>query len=769
MGLTAKAASDSFQNLPSKLKTPPIPQTSMLYASDGSYITSFYDENRVYVKLDEVPNVMRDAMVSAEDQRFYQHHGVDTRGVIRALVANKQAGQVTQGASTLTQQYVKNILRYSAKNKEEFDAATADTTARKLREIRYAVALEKTLSKEQILERYLNIAFFGNRSNGVYAAAEGYFSVEPKDLTLPQAALIAGMVKSPTEFDPTKPGNSKAKERRDYVLDRMAALKYASKADVEAAKSQPIELKPKTMPRQCENAQQREFFGFYCGWFVEWFKQNKEFGQTRQERESRLDRGGYRITLAIDPKIQNAAQQAIDKNLSRNNPFALGETVVEPGTGRVKAMAINRTYSIDPNPAGRKYPNTTNPLLSGTTTSPGYQAGSTFKMFTMVAALSQGMPLNIHIQSPQKYVSKFVADPSDPASCPRGGMSYYCPQNENADMTGNHTMWSGFGESVNTFFVQLEEDVGVKNAIAAAEKLGITFKAKHDLDNKNNPDGWGSFTLGTAQVSPLDMANAYATMAARGKHCDPTPLLKMTDSAGKELPYAEPSCSQVVPQEVADAANDAAKCPVGGKATGACVNAHSGDTAADVTSALKRQVAGKTGTTNNNNAAWFVGYTPNLAAAVFKANPDSPNMSVGDTHSPTQVFKSTMATALKNLPNENFIPPQAKQTTGELASVPRLTKSEPESAKETIERAGFKAVISPDRVASGVTEGRVARTDPAGGERIPKGSVVTIYVSNGESPSTEPPPSNPQQNQEEPPRPRNRVPRPPDQPDIPNF
>jgi membrane peptidoglycan carboxypeptidase len=693
---------------------------------------------------------------------------VDTKGVLRALVANKQAGQVTQGASTLTQQYVKNILRYSAKNKEEFDAATADTTARKLREIRYAVALEKQLTKEQILERYLNIAFFGNRANGVFAAAEGYFSVEPKDLTLSQAALIAGMVKSPTEFDPTKAGNDKAKERRDYVLDRMAALKYASKADVEAAKSQPIELHPKTMPRQCENAQDQEF-GFYCGWFVEWFKQNKEFGQTRQERENQLDRGGYHITLAIDPKIQNAAQQAVDKNLSRNNPFALGETVVEPGTGRVKAMAINRTYSIGPNPGGRPYPNTTNPLLSGTTTSPGYQAGSTFKMFTMVAALSQGIPLNIHIQAPQKYMSKYITGSGDPASCQRGDVYYYCPQNENADMTGNHTMWSGFGESVNTFFVQLEEDVGVKNAIAAAEKLGITFKADKDLDNKAHPDGWGSFTLGTAQVSPLDMANAYATVAARGKHCDPTPLLKITDSAGKELPYAEPSCSQVIPQEVADAANDAAKCPVGGKATGACVNSRSGDTASDITPALKRQVAGKTGTTNGNNASWFIGYTPNLAAAVFKANPDSPNTNVGETRSPKQVFKSTMATALKDLPNENFTPPQTKQTIGELASVPRLTNSEQESAKKSIERAGFTAVISPERVASTAREGRVARTDPAGGKQAPKGSVVTIYVSNGESPSTESPPSNPQPNQEEPPRFSNRGPRPPDQPDIPNF
>ncbi len=745
MGLTAKAASDSFRNLPSQLKAPPIPQTSMLYAADGSYITSFYDENRVYVKLKDVPAVMRNAMVSAEDQRFFRHNGVDTQGIIRALVANKRAGEVTQGASTLTQQYIKNILQYSAKTEEELKAATVDNSGRKLREARFAIALEKELSKEEILERYLNIAFFGNRAHGVFAAAQAYFSKEPKELTLAEAALIAGMVKSPSLYDPVRAGNNQAQARRNYVLDRMVALKYASQSSVNAAKAEPIELKPKTMPRQCENAQRREFFGFYCGWFVEWFKQNEAFGKTRQERENQLERGGYRITLALDPKMQNAAQQAIDKQFSRDNPFALGETIVEPGTGRVRAMAINRTYSIAANLGGRNYPNTTNPLLSGTTTSPGYQAGSTFKMFTMVAALEQGLPLNIKIRAPQKYVSKYPTDKGS-AACPRGpDKFFYCPSNATPAMTGTHSMWSGFGESVNTFFVQLQEDVGVKAAISAAEKLGVTFKAGKDLDNKANPDrSWGSFTLGTAQVSPLDMANSYATLAARGKHCEPTPILRIAGPDGKELPYSKPKCSQVIPKEVADAANDAAKCPVGGKATGDCVNSASGATASDVTGALKRPVAGKTGTTNNNNAAWFVGYTPNLAAAVFKANPDAPNTSVGETRSPKEVFKASMTAALKDLPAENFTPPEDKRAQGELATVPRLFNSEPESAQRTIERVGFRVQISPDKEASEAREGRVSRTDPEGGQREAKGSTVTIYVSNGQPPSP-PPVATPQQ------------------------
>jgi len=756
-GLTAKAASDAFQALPSTLKSAPIPQTSMLYAADGSYITSFYEQNRVYVKLADVPPLMRNAIIATEDQRFFQHGAFDGPGVIRALLANQSAGKIQQGASTLTQQLVKNILRYSAQNEKEDKAAVADTPARKVRELRYAIALEKQLKKEEILERYLNIAYFGNGAYGVYAAAQAYFSKEPKDLTLGEASLIAGMVKNPTLYNPLNEESSKAKERRDYVLDRMGSLNYAAQNDVNAVKADAIKLNPKVMPRQCENAQNRESFGFYCGWFVEWFKQNKAFGKTRQERENQLERGGYRITLALDPKIQETARKSIDNQVSPNNSDALGEVVVEPNTGRVKAMAINRTYSIAPNAYGRKYPNSTIALLSGTTESAGYQAGSTFKMFTMVAALEKGIPLSIRIHAPEQYVSKYVQD-KGPASCQGGGGKfYYCPKNDNRFMTGTHTMWSGFGESVNTFFVQLEEKVGVKAAVDAAEKLGVTFRAGKDLENKANPDGWGSFTLGTAQVSPLDMANSYATLAARGKRCEPTPLLKIADSAGKELPYAQSTCSQVIPPAVADAANDAAKCPVGGTpvAGGKCVNSQSGVTAGDITGVLKRQVAGKTGTTDNDNAAWFVGYTPNMAAAVFQANPDEPNTTVGHTRNPQLVFKSTMAVALQGLPNENFTPPEANLVQGETGTVPRVVGSELESAKRTIVRAGFTVTDSPDRVASDAPEGRVGRTDPEGGESAPKGSPVTIYLSNGEqpAPTQASPPSSAQ----------------PGEPDFPNF
>ncbi len=233
-GLTAKAASDSFQNLPSTLKIPPIPQTSMVYSSKGDLIASFYEENRVYIKINEIPKIVQNAIIAAEDQRFYKHSGVDPRGMARALLANREAGEVTQGASTLTQQYVRQILQYSAKTKAEREAAKAPTFARKLREARYAIAIEKKYTKKEILERYLNISYFGANAYGIYAASEAYFSKQPKDLTIAEAAMITGMVQSPTEYDPTRNDGAnidKATKRRNYVLGRMATLKFISKAD----------------------------------------------------------------------------------------------------------------------------------------------------------------------------------------------------------------------------------------------------------------------------------------------------------------------------------------------------------------------------------------------------------------------------------------------------------------------------------------------------------------------------------------------------------
>ncbi|HEV2087468.1 MAG TPA: transglycosylase domain-containing protein, partial [Cryptosporangiaceae bacterium] len=560
-GIGAKKASDSFQQLPTDLGQAPLAQTSIVYAKDDTVVTTFFDQNRVSVPLAEVAPVMRQAIIAAEDARFYEHRGVDLQGVLRALVVNQQGGEVSQGASTLTQQYVRQYLVYTARSDSQRIRATERKPARKLREMRYAMALEQSLSKDQILENYLNTVYFGGLAYGIHSAARTYFSKTPAELNVGEAALLAGLVKSPGTDSPIDGDAGRAKVRRDYTLDRMAAIGYLTPAQLAAAKEEPIQLR--RTPVQASCATGRANFGFACDWFLAWWRANPAFGKTPNARELALRRGGYRIHLAVDPRMQSFAQRASDAHASRKSRFATGIVLVEPGTGRVRAMAVTRTFSLAKNPGNRSYPNTVNPLLTGSGVSPGYQAGSTFKMFTMVAALNRGMPLATKISSPTKYRSKvFLA--SGPASC--GG--YYCPSNASPRMAGTHDMWSGFGESVNTYFMQLEERVTVKAAVQAAERLGVVFRSTEDLANKASVQrypngGWGSFTLGTAQVSPLHMANAYATVAARGKACTPLPVESIVDQHGTPHPAAKPSCRQAIPVHVADAAADAARCPVG--------------------------------------------------------------------------------------------------------------------------------------------------------------------------------------------------------------
>jgi membrane peptidoglycan carboxypeptidase len=742
-GLSAKSASDSFSDLPANIKIPPLPQVSTLLASDGhTVLASFFDENRKSVPLASVATVMIQAMVAAEDTRFYQHRGVDGRAVMRAFVRNEVSGEVTQGASTLTQQYVRSILKYTAANAAQYRAATEDTVGRKLREMRYAIALEKELSKDQILENYLNITFFGNGGYGIYSASEAYFSKPPSQLNLAEAAMIAGMAQNPTQYNPvknTRYGKQPAMDRRSYVLNQMVKLKYITADQAAAAKQEPLGLHPKANLQSCENG--NKAYGFFCGWFLDWWKSNPAFGSNSREREANLSKGGYQIVSSINPRMQAAAQKQVDKGLSAYSRFATGIVIVQPGTGRVLAMAINRKYGIKKNAGGRTYPYTVNPLLSGSTISPGYQAGSTFKMFTMLAAFQKGIPLSHTIYAPAQYRSQYAG------GCKTG--KYYCPKNADKRMTGIHTISSGFGESVNTFFVQLEQEVTVKSAIAAAQSAGVVFRGSKDGENirwaQQSDRAWGSFTLGTAQVTPLDMATAYATVAARGKYCQPLPVLKITGQDGKQLPIGKPSCRQVFSPQVADAAADAARCPVGdGSMVGiSCTHPGGGDTATSVGGAIGRPIAGKTGTTDDNNAGWFIGFTPNLAAASFIANPDKYNDTVPDSHLPVQIVRNTLETALHGVPVKNFVKPVSKLAYGTRVTVPDVKGNTPELAMSRLRWAGFSVVLNYEREnADDVPNGLVSRTEPPGGSSTSKGSVIRIDVSNGQ-PKTKPKPGKP--------------------------
>jgi membrane peptidoglycan carboxypeptidase len=679
-GFAAITGIGAIDDIPRDLRSAAPAQTTYLYASDGkTLLTTFYEEHRRYATLAEISPYVQQAIVAAEDSRFYEHNGVDPRGIVRAFVVNQQSGGVSQGASTLTMQYVRMALRDTAKNAQEVREATEQTATRKIREIRTALDLEEKMSKAEILERYLNSAYFGHRAYGIYAASEIFFSKHPKDLTVAEGATLAGLVKAPSEYDPASSDRKAATDRRNWVIDRMADMGYLSPQAAEQAKAEPIQLKLSNPPNDCPSVpKQYNSWGFFCDYVKSWWRAHPAFGDNPVEREDKLRRGGYRIVTSLDPQIQEIAERNVKGEESDRSPFAHGQVVIEPGTGRVLAMAVNRTYSLDQSKNGphsdpRKrgkipsnYPNTVTPLLGGGDL-PGYQAGSTFKIFTMLAALEAGMPLSTEIDSPYRVVTRYPGG-GETSSC--GG--FWCPSNASGAMTGRHAMWAGFGKSVNTYFVQLEERVGADKAVRMAERLGLKWRTEVDKRQASPEKAkmWGAFTLGVSDATPLEMANAYATVAAEGRYCEPLPVQAVigpdgkpatwTNENGEVFDVAKPRCRQELDPDVARAATDAARCPVGDKPTrGSCGG---WATAESVRGIVGRPVAGKTGTTDSTRSAWFVAFTPELAAASFLADPDNPFNAVGDgqAEKPVQSVAKTLRDALKDKPVRQFTPPGDK-------------------------------------------------------------------------------------------------------------
>jgi membrane peptidoglycan carboxypeptidase len=677
-GLGAKAGADAIDALPANLIIPPLAQTTYVYANDGkTLLTEFYDEDRTFTPIARMSPYIQQAIIASEDSRFFDHNGVDIHGVARAFVANDQAGGVSQGASTLTMQYVRNALRDGAPTPQAALDATEQTAGRKLREMKLALELEHKMTKTQILEGYLNLAYFGHRAYGVRAAADIYFSTTPDKLTLTQAAMIAGLVQAPSTYDPASTNQTQALSRRNYVIDRMRQLGYVSDAEAAAAERTPIKLNLNTPPNECVSvAKAHNDWGYFCDVFKQWWLRQTAFGATPSDRLDSLRRGGWRITTSIDPRIQNIAMSSVLHSKGRNSPFALGQVLIEPGTGRLKAMAVNRTYSLDQshnalstNGVKRNrgvksnYPNTV-AMLDGGGDLPGYQAGSTFKLFTMLAALDMGYTLNMSFYAPETYRSIYLAG-WGPASC---GGGHWCPQNASGVDTGTHNMWSGFGMSVNTYWVQVEQKIGSENAVEMAQRMGIHFRTPIDqlLASKQKRAGWGAFTLGVADVQPLEVANAFATVAAEGVYCEPLPVKAITGPDGKPammksngemVEVAAPRCHRVFSKDVARAATDAARCVTGyGAARGGCKGPV---TASGVYQNVGRPIAGKTGTTDNNRTAWFSAFTPQLAGSAFIADPDSAQHAAGSGNHPfpRASLADTFRKAMQGLPVRYFTPP----------------------------------------------------------------------------------------------------------------
>lgn len=599
VALGSRSAISDYDSLPEALRNEALPQRTYLLDNQGKQFATLYKENRVVVPLSEISPLLQQAAIATEDARFYEHNGVDTRGALRALVANSKSGDVAQGSSTITMQYVRNLLITNAKNKEKMESARVrgglQGIVRKVQEMRYAMALERHLTKDQILAGYLNIAYFGSGAYGAEAASKHYFSKKASELDLPQAALLAGLVQRPVGYDPTV-NPTLAKERRDVVLDRMLSQKMITQRQAARAKRTTIKsnLKVSEITNGCADSR----FPFYCDFVVTQLKQNPALGATEQERSAVLERGGFTIQTALDRKIQEAGEAAIANRIPKDDPSrkAGAMAVVEPGTGNVLALAQNRDWGTK----GRgktTYNYAVNQAQGGTI---GMQAGSTFKIFTLAAALEKDIDPNSYIYSPPRMTFA-------PGRWGCGSKGEFFPSYtvNNSTSSGTMNMFTATAYSVNTYFVELQRQAGLCNTVNVAERMGVKTATGNKLPRVP------SFTLGSIEVSPLSVANAYATMAAHGLYCEPHSVDTIKGTDGATLLTDTGACRQAVSRDVADATTAILTNVIDGNIAGR--------TGAKMS--IGSDAAGKTGTTDSNAAVWFAGYTPNTAAAVWVGDP----------------------------------------------------------------------------------------------------------------------------------------------------
>ncbi|HEY5821817.1 MAG TPA: transglycosylase domain-containing protein [Propionibacteriaceae bacterium] len=593
----SKAAVGQLNNLPVEFAPPAQSQRSKILDANGDVLAYFYDENRVYVGLDKIAPVMRQAIVAIEDHRFYEHGPIDATGTLRAFLRNQAAGGVTQGGSSITQQYVKMVQVEAAKQRGDDQGvkdAQAGTYSRKIEELRYAISLERNLSKDQILERYLNIAYFGNGTYGIQAAAEYYFDTTAAKLTLPQAAMLAGLVQNPNVVNPVS-DKAAALDRRDVVLNRMSEVGVVSLAAAAKAKKQGFDAKDvQTTRNGCLGTE----YPFLCDYTYKTLAQTPSLGATVAERENAIKRGGLTITTGIDPETQDVAQKAVSKVVGPTDPLISAMDMVQPGTGLIVAMAQSRPDMGSNEKLGETFWNySVSPDFGG---AQGFQAGSTFKAFTAAAALAEGTPLA------QRYNARQTMDFANASYESCSGQQQVTGDFTVSNSTGTNgvmDMNRAAQRSVNTYFVQLELDTGMCPVVEMAEKLGVESSTKSAPISSY--DDKPSFTLGTVEVNPLSMAEAYATFAAGGIHCKPVIVDTIKDSTGKELAAPDADCKRVMTEDVANAVNSM---------LASVITQGTGGRAA---TADGRPQAGKTGTIDSNKAVWFVGYTPEVAGAAM--------------------------------------------------------------------------------------------------------------------------------------------------------
>jgi membrane peptidoglycan carboxypeptidase len=734
-GLVSNRASDVVANGSAQLVEGEVPAVSTMVDAKGNTIAWLYSQRRFEVPSDQIANTMKLALVSIEDKRFTEHNGVDWKGTLTGLSGYVSGASDTRGGSTIEQQYVKNYqLLVIAQTDAEKRAAIETTPARKLREIRMALTLDKTFTKEEILTRYLNLVSFGNGAFGVQDAAQTYFGINASELNWQQSALLAGMVQSTSTLNPyTNPDGALA--RRNVVLDTMIQNVPQEADALRAAKEQPLGVlpQPNELPRGCIAAGDRAFF---CDYVLDYLARA---GISKEQ----VAKGGYLIKTTLDPDIQNTVKSSVDSIAAPDLPgVASVMSVIKPGKDShpVLAMSSNRTYGLN--------------LDAGETMQPqpfslvGDGAGSIFKIFTTSAALDMGMGISATLDAPARFEAKGLGS-GGAKGCPQ---ATWCVLNA-GNYRGSMSVTDALATSPNTAFAKLISQVGVQRTVDMAVKLGLRSYAlpgtARDYDPESNESladfvkrqNLGSFTLGPIEVNPLELSNVAATLASGGTWCPPNPIDKVFDRTGKDVAVTTETCEQVVPEGLANT----------------LANALSKDDTSPGTSAgsagavgWNLPVSGKTGTTEAHRSSGFLGFTADFAAANYiyddSATPGDlcsfplRQCGSGDLFGGNEPAR-TWYTAMKPItPDDVQLPPtDPRYVDGAPGSkVPSISGMTQDLARQRLKDAGFQVADQATPINSTAPAGAVVGSSPAG-QTVP-GSIITMQVSNGIPPPLPPPP-----------------------------
>lgn len=611
----AKAVIPSLQVEGIDFDVTSLPQQSRMYASDGSLIATFYSQNRVVVPIKDVSEYMQKAIVAREDRRFFEHSGVDVQGVMRAFIQTYVLKRDMQGGSSLTQQYVKNVLMVQAREDNDPIAeyhAQESTIARKLREMLIAVQMEKMYSKPEILQGYLNIAQFGsNNLYGVETAAQRYFNVHAKDLNLVQSATIAAITKNPAGLDPSIPENQEDSENeRNIVLKLMLDQGLIEQAEYDEAVNIPLvdTLNIQSVNQGCQSAGNAAFF---CSYVTTKILNSEEFGETEADRQKLLNEGGLDIYTTMDVNANNAAMQAANDTIPASDSSGLEVMIaaIKPGTGEVLGFGINRTYDATDAAASDQTKTSMNYMVDQVDGGGwGVQVGSTWKPINMVAWMQQGRSINEGLRTSTSY-------PLSNFNCNNYSFTgTWKVENSGGGTVNPETPLQGLIRSHNTTQASMASQIGLCAIADAAMALGYHNSPSSAMDVYSSNSFNAPMTIGSVQASPLTMANVYATLGANGVACTPIAMTRVTDKNGDEIDVPQADCHQAIDPEVAQTTAYALNQGV----------VTAGGEAATTQLDNGRKTFAKTGT-NENTYMLTAGFVPNVVSAF---------VAVGDAQDP---------------------------------------------------------------------------------------------------------------------------------------